>query len=228
MGQDDLRPSRPGTPEPGDEAQQRTSRAGSLQEAASGNKGNDLPVEALRVDVDASGSGAAADSTGSATLMSPVPTSHPAPSTPSPKALHSQPLRTPVQRADISEFDPFSSQFPEAPSSATAPAHVDELVTPAPNAASNAAAGAIQAISNVFRRQPAASSSTPSHSRSVSQAGSVRSGGDADEGASDTAANTRGKEPSFDFQGFLAQLRQKSAEPVARYLKRCIHHPRLY
>lgn len=38
----------------------------------------------------------------------------------------------------------------------------------------------------------------------------------------DQEASDKEKEPVFNFQGFLKDLKQKSAEPVARYLKRCV------
>lgn len=40
--------------------------------------------------------------------------------------------------------------------------------------------------------------------------------------AKDQEASDKEKEPVFNFQGFLKDLKQKSAEPVARYLKRCV------
>lgn len=40
--------------------------------------------------------------------------------------------------------------------------------------------------------------------------------------ARDQEASDKEKEPVFNFQGFLKDLKQKSAEPVARYLKRCV------
>lgn len=38
----------------------------------------------------------------------------------------------------------------------------------------------------------------------------------------DEEAGEKDKEPAFNFQGFLKDLKLKSAEPVARYLKRCV------
>lgn len=38
----------------------------------------------------------------------------------------------------------------------------------------------------------------------------------------DQEASDKDKEPVFNFQGFLKDLKLKSAEPVARYLKRCV------
>lgn len=38
----------------------------------------------------------------------------------------------------------------------------------------------------------------------------------------DEDASEKDKEPAFNFQGFLKDLKLKSAEPVARYLKRCV------
>lgn len=40
--------------------------------------------------------------------------------------------------------------------------------------------------------------------------------------ARDQEASDKEKEPVFNFQEFLKDLKQKSAEPVARYLKRCV------
>lgn len=40
--------------------------------------------------------------------------------------------------------------------------------------------------------------------------------------AKDQEASDKEKEPVFNFQGFLKDLKQKTAEPVARYLKRCV------
>jgi Rab5 GDP/GTP exchange factor len=35
-------------------------------------------------------------------------------------------------------------------------------------------------------------------------------------------AGSKGKDPPFDFQKFLDQMKSKSAEPVARYLRSCV------
>jgi hypothetical protein len=223
MSEDSVRNSRPSTPEPEEKQPLGTQRAGSVL-AETGDKGSTAVVQTEEVghdeDKKQAGSVLMAPATPSkdsepATPMPLAPTQREVPPAPPPKPVpppiqHS--LQTPAQRADISEFDPFSPVPPTpSPAAVTKP---DEPETPVA-AATNAATGAIQAISNVFRRQPVASSSTPSHSRNASQAGSVRSGGDADEPVA-----AKDKEPSFDFQGFLAQLKLRSAEPVARYLKR--------
>lgn len=223
MSEDSVRASRPSTPETEDKDPLRTIRAGSVLVETSVEKGSTAVIQTEEVgnnDHEKEDDGLAAPEIPKKDVEPATPMPHaqvqrdvpPAPP-PKPLPLPIQQLQTPAQRADISEFDPFSPVPPTpSPAASTQP---DEPETPVGNAATNAAAGAIQAISNVFRRQPIASSSTPSHSRNASQAGSIRSSGDAD----DTVA-TKDKEPSFDFQGFLAQLRLRSAEPVARYLKR--------
>ncbi|GFZ50888.1 Vacuolar protein sorting-associated protein 9a [Saitozyma sp. JCM 24511] len=69
--------------------------------------------------------------------------------------------------------------------------------------------------------------STPSSSRPHTPAPSIRVGGtstptprDSRDGPSTPRqANTPGGEPGFNFSGFLKDLRQKSADPIARYLK---------
>jgi hypothetical protein len=71
--------------------------------------------------------------------------------------------------------------------------------------------------------------STPSSSRPHTPAPPVRVGGastprEGREGRDGTStprqATTPGGEPGFNFSGFLKDLRQKSADPIARYLKR--------
>jgi len=117
---------------------------------------------------------------------------------------------TPTTRPgpDISEFDPFATPMP---GSTQGQERARPALQPSPLAQSTP-------VHTTAARQEAAAQS-PSRQTRGGSAGSSDGAAVTLPGATTTDSGL--SEPAFNFSGFLKDLRLKSAEPVARYLKRC-------
>jgi hypothetical protein len=162
------------------------------------------------------------------------------PSAPSPKiAPKSLPTATPLSSTtpttkgpDISEFDPFATS-PPAPATATpsypVPATQGQSAGQSEVEPERRGSKRVERISVVPAISDAHTPATPSRREQGDAAdGTPSRRRDGREGRQEhsqsrehgSGQDTGKEEPAFNFSGFLKDLRLKSAEPVARYLKR--------
>ncbi|WVQ95022.1 hypothetical protein IAU59_002114 [Kwoniella sp. CBS 9459] len=143
---------------------------------------------------------------------------------------------------DLTEFDPFATPAPAPASSAAGAAqhgnHTISALAPTPSTPAQPSSSSAPAPAPITDPRPSAFSSSSSAQAGISAnetprrrrepSNKVSEGeqgenqrGESSGGVMDTPASAAGgeKEASFNFSGFLKDLRTKSAEPVAKYLK---------